>query len=45
MVGKERKTWLRQINRIHREQILAREHEFKKQINQLMTMKSREQES
>jgi hypothetical protein len=45
MIGNERKTWLGQINRIHQEQMLVREYEFKKQIDQLMETKAREQES
>jgi hypothetical protein len=45
MIGKERRTWLGQINRIHREQMLVRKHEFEKQIDQLMRMKEREQDS
>lgn len=44
MTMRERQTWLSQINRIHLEQKLAREHEMIKQTEYITEMKNRGEE-
>lgn len=45
MIGQERKTWLSQITRIHKEQKHMREREFLDQAVKITELRAREQEA
>jgi hypothetical protein len=44
MAGKERKTWLGEIKRIHMEQKMTRDREFAEQMEQMINIRADGQE-